>query len=191
MKKIIFLFAMLSVITAKSQPIWNVGAVFEIQPNGDWIGEGIYEGANFQDIYILRKGHDTLTYQITTDSVLLDCLDSTHNHGTPSNVVWVDEIGTLKRSPISSINISQLNNDGFFEGNRSQTNISGLAATTAYTITHGLSYTPTSISISAKSADAAPPHFVTNITSTTFDIVFVSQPNIGTNNIIFDWTAYK
>lgn len=69
--------------------------------------------------------------------------------------------------------------------------VSGTLLQTAYVITHGLSYTPSSVYIQPKSANAAALSWVTNITSTNFTITFLSVPILGTNNISFNWVAYK
>lgn len=68
---------------------------------------------------------------------------------------------------------------------------SGVALQTTYTITHSLGYTPTSIFIQARSNAAAEKSYITNITSTTFQIVFLTVPILGTNNILFDWVSIK
>ena len=69
---------------------------------------------------------------------------------------------------------------------------SGITSTTVYTITHGLGYTPSAVFLQPRSDDAAERHYyISNITATTFDIVFTVAPATGTNNLIFDWFAIK
>lgn len=71
------------------------------------------------------------------------------------------------------------------------TTFSGVALTTQYTVTHGLNYTPTSIWIQPKSANAAAVCYTDNYTSTTFRITFITVPVLGTNNITFDWFSLR
>lgn len=59
-----------------------------------------------------------------------------------------------------------------------------------YIVIHSLGYTPTSIFLQATSEGATTPCYITDLTATTFKIVFVSQPAIGTNNIRFYFTAH-
>lgn len=81
---------------------------------------------------------------------------------------------------------------GFIAGYRGQTTFSGITSTTVYTITHGLGYTPVAVFLQPRSDDAAERHyFINNITATTFDIVFLVAPAVGTNNIIFDLIAIR
>lgn len=67
----------------------------------------------------------------------------------------------------------------------------GVTLTTQYTITHSLGFTPSKIFIQPKSTNASALSYVDNITSTTFRITFLTIPVIGTNNISFDWVAYR
>lgn len=68
---------------------------------------------------------------------------------------------------------------------------SGITLTTQYTITHGLGFTPSSVFMQPKSANASALSYVDNITSTTFRITFLAIPILGTNNISFSWIAYR
>lgn len=68
---------------------------------------------------------------------------------------------------------------------------SGVALQTVYTITHSLGYTPSRIIIQAKTAAAAEKSYITNITATNFQVVFLTVPILGTNNITLDWFAFK
>jgi hypothetical protein len=68
---------------------------------------------------------------------------------------------------------------------------SGTIGQTVYTITHGLGYTPSSVFIQAQSTAAAEKSFVTNITSTTFQVTFLTIPLLGTNNINLKWYALR
>lgn len=71
------------------------------------------------------------------------------------------------------------------------TTFSGLTLTTQYTVTHGLPFTPSKVQLQPRSVNAAALFYIDNITSTTFRITFVVVPTLGTNNISFDWFAYR
>lgn len=90
-----------------------------------------------------------------------------------------------------SVDSAFIANSNQVAAKRGTATISGTLLQTQYTITHALGYTPTMIFIQPKSANAAALSWVDNITSTTFRITFLSVPIIGTNNISFNWIAYK
>lgn len=72
-----------------------------------------------------------------------------------------------------------------------QVSFPGITLQTRYTRTHNQSFTPTQIHIQARSTSAASSLcWVDNITSTSFDIVFVNVPLLSTN-IIFDFLAIR
>lgn len=73
----------------------------------------------------------------------------------------------------------------------STTVFSGIALTTSYVVTHGLSFTPGKIFIMPRSLSAAALSYVSSITSTIFTITFLTVPVLGTNNISFDWIAFQ
>lgn len=56
-----------------------------------------------------------------------------------------------------------------------------------FTITHGFGGTPSQVLVTPTGVDTAIPFYVTNKTSTTFDVVFPTPPIVGTDNVIFDW----
>jgi hypothetical protein len=61
----------------------------------------------------------------------------------------------------------------------------------SYNISHGQAFTPDHVFLQARSADAAAECWVSAITSTYFTVTFINTPPTDTNNVIFDWTAYK
>lgn len=71
------------------------------------------------------------------------------------------------------------------------TTFSATLLTTAYTVTHGLPFTPAQVYIQAKSANAAVPSWISAINPTTFTVNFASVPVLGTNNISIDWLVIK
>lgn len=74
---------------------------------------------------------------------------------------------------------------------KSQSTVSGAALQTAYTINHGLPFTPVQVYIQPRSANAAVPSWVSNINATSFTVNFASVPVLGTNNLVFDWLVIK
>jgi len=69
--------------------------------------------------------------------------------------------------------------------------LSGVSLQTQYIVSHGLGYTPKSIWVQPRSADAAALSYIDNFTSTTFRITFLTVPVLGTNNIDFDWFSLR
>lgn len=69
----------------------------------------------------------------------------------------------------------------------------GTGAATTYTVTHGLNYTPSRVSVSPRNAASNVNAFVdsTTITSTTFVITTASAIASGTGNVQYDWVASK
>lgn len=84
-----------------------------------------------------------------------------------------------------------LNLPTIIQGTKGTATISGVSLQTAYVITHGLGYTPSQVYIQSTTLAGAALNYVTTITGTTFTVNFVVAPSIGTNNIMFYWTAYK
>jgi hypothetical protein len=70
---------------------------------------------------------------------------------------------------------------------------SGGALQTTYTITYGvtLPFVPISVFVQPRSANAAVPSWITNITNSSFDITFSSVPVLGTNNLSIDVIVIK
>ena len=60
-----------------------------------------------------------------------------------------------------------------------------------FTVTHGLGITPTSVTITAGNSASSILCYSNNYTATTFDIVFLTAPVSGTNNVIMNWQANK
>ncbi|OJY95644.1 MAG: hypothetical protein BGP13_12470 [Sphingobacteriales bacterium 40-81] len=56
-----------------------------------------------------------------------------------------------------------------------------------FTVTHSFGSTPAQVLITPTNIDTAIAFYVTNKTSTTFDVVFTAAPVTGTGNVKFDW----
>lgn len=74
------------------------------------------------------------------------------------------------------------------EGNSTH---SGNSSATTFTVTHAAGFTPSRVGLTARTAAAAGAHWVTIPNSTTFVINFAAAPATATDNIKFDWVAYK
>lgn len=71
--------------------------------------------------------------------------------------------------------------------------LSGTALQTAYVVTYGttLPFTPITVIPIPRSAAAAQPSWITNITTTGFTINFSTVPIIGTLNLVLDYVVVK
>lgn len=67
---------------------------------------------------------------------------------------------------------------------------SGDGTTTTFTVSHGLGSTPAQVVVTPTSAAADGAHYVTNKTSTSFDIVYATAPATGTSNLSWDFMAF-
>ena len=69
----------------------------------------------------------------------------------------------------------------------------GTGAVTTYTVTHGLNFTPTRVTPTARNAASNIGAFVdpASITATTFVITTASAIASGTGNVQYDWVASK
>lgn len=65
---------------------------------------------------------------------------------------------------------------------------SGDGVVTTFTVPHSLISAPDNVIVTPQSADASGDSYVTNITATSFDVVFGTAPATGTNNVSI---AYK
>ena len=65
---------------------------------------------------------------------------------------------------------------------------SGTGAQTAFTIAHGLIATPSKWSVTAQSAAAATPFYVT-ADATNLTVTYTTAPASGTNNVVLTWLA--
>jgi hypothetical protein len=63
----------------------------------------------------------------------------------------------------------------------------GTVVSDSIVVTHGLGFTPNRIFYTARNADAAQPHYIKNITSTTFTVTYVPA---SVNPLDFDWQAF-
>jgi hypothetical protein len=67
---------------------------------------------------------------------------------------------------------------------------SGNGSTSAFTVTHGLDGTPSTVLLTPQSDAATAAHRVSAKTSTTFTVTFTGgPPPSGTSNVVFDWRA--
>lgn len=74
---------------------------------------------------------------------------------------------------------------------KGEVTFSATVLNSTYVVNHGLPFTPLQIYVQPKSANAAVPSWVSNITSTSFTVNFASVPILGTNNISIFWLAIK
>lgn len=74
-----------------------------------------------------------------------------------------------------------------------QRTLNGILLTTAYTVPFPMTlpYTPITVLVQPRSANAAVPSWVSDITTTGFTVNFSSVPVVGTNNIIIDIIVVK
>lgn len=105
-----------------------------------------------------------------------------------TSVVADDGFKTIQVSGVSTGRWIKIGNNDMVRGTST---FSSISLTTAYVITHGLSFTPISVYIQAKSPNAAVNSWISALNATNFTVNFTSVPLLGTNNITIDWTAYK
>jgi len=74
--------------------------------------------------------------------------------------------------------------------NKGTSTFNGTGFVSAFTVTHGLGFTPAQVYVQARTANAAA-NWVTSITSTQFTVNFSTIPLLGTGNIVFDWLLIK
>jgi hypothetical protein len=79
-------------------------------------------------------------------------------------------------------------NKGYVTENSGVATFSGDAATTAFTIAHGLAATPTVVNLEAKSADAVGDKYWT-ADATNITVTFAAAPAAGTDNVVIGWEA--
>lgn len=130
----------------------------------------------------------------TTTQVYLLGLTSM-NDGNGGVFIWNDT-STVADDGMNTIAVTGVSTGRWVRSKNSNYNtntvtFSGVTLQTTYTVNHGLNFTPVKIFITPRSAAAAVPYYISNITSTTFTIVFGSVPLIGTLNIVFDYLAVK
>lgn len=136
-------------------------------------------------VYYDGSGNPFERYCLWNDTANFRALAFLPTYSVTNNnfVLTSNSVGRVSPTPISAL--------GGLQGNLGSATVSGTLLQTAYVITHGLSYTPTAVFIQPKSANASALSYVSNITSTQFTVNFLSVPIIGTNNISFNWVAYK
>jgi len=95
--------------------------------------------------------------------------------------------GALNSHPANTI---VKDNRGYTTENSGTATFSGDAATTSFTIAHGLAETPTFYSVEEASADAgaAEIDYIT-VDATNITVYFKSAPASGTDNVVLSWRA--
>jgi len=126
--------------------------------------------------------------------VLLQGLN-TINDGNGGIYMW-DDLSTATDDGLSVIKVASVTTGRWLKMPNSNTikgnvTFSSAVLQTAYVVNHGLSFAPNQIYIQARSANAAVPSWVSNITSTSFTVNFASVPILGTNNITIDYLIIK
>lgn len=99
-----------------------------------------------------------------------------------------DNLNIIVPSGVSNVAWMRVKNNNIIV-NRST--FSGITLQTSYTVNHGLNFTPIKVFLTPASPNAAAPCYVSSITATTFTVTFLTVPVLGTNNITFDWMAFK
>jgi hypothetical protein len=107
-----------------------------------------------------------------------------------SNTDADDGFLTLQVTGVTTGRWKRISNGNTFKGSST---LSGVALQTAYTVSFGQTFpfTPLTIVVNPRSANAAVPSWISNITTTGFTINFASIPVVGTNNIAIDWIVIK
>lgn len=96
----------------------------------------------------------------------------------------------VKATPVATGRWKRIGNGNTLKGSIT---FSGVTLTTTYTVAYQtpLTFTPITVIIIPRSANAAALSYVTNITNTSFQVVFLTVPVLGTNNISFDYCVIK
>jgi hypothetical protein len=92
-------------------------------------------------------------------------------------------------NPVSFLGTGHVRrNKGHVTENSGTATFSGDAATTAFTIAHGLAAAPTVVNLEAKSADAVGDKYWT-ADATNITVTFAAAPAAGTDNVVIGWEA--
>jgi len=133
--------------------------------------------------------------QTTQTVILMGLTSSTDGNGGTyywSNASTANDDGflTVKETDITTGRWVRVGNGNVLKGTST---FSGVTLTTTYTVNYGVTYpfTPVTVITVPKSANAAALSYITNITTSSFQIVFLTVPVLGTNNISFDWIVVK
>jgi hypothetical protein len=94
--------------------------------------------------------------------------------------------GTGIINPISGTNVSAWDNEGYLTNNEGSSNFRGNGSTTTFTVNHGMNSTPTVVTADATVSIAKK---ICNIGSSSFDVVFVSAPPLGSFTVY--WRASR
>lgn len=146
---------------------------------------------SFGTLADLRNQQGTANVQ-----VLLNGLVSINdgNGGTymwsPTSIDADDGFITVKVASVNTGRWKRIGNGNTLKGTKT---LSGGALQTAYNVTYDtpLPFTPLTIIVNPRSANAAVPSWVSAITNTGFTINFSSVPILGTNNIVIDFIVVK
>jgi len=150
------------------------------------------------------SGGSTMRFFGPTDAGSIACFDDQititsynqtdqDNHQSQIALFATGEID-ITNTQLLNIESGSINVNGrpLLEGVRHQVTISGTDGVFTYTVNHPLGSIPSQIFLTARSVDAAGGSvWLTNFTSTTFDIKYNGAPPSGTNNIIFDALILK
>lgn len=77
------------------------------------------------------------------------------------------------------------------EGKSGTRTADGNGSSTAFNVTHGAGYTPSSVQVTPRNQIASVAHWVTGIGATQFTVNFASAPASGTGNVQFDWLVIR
>lgn len=99
------------------------------------------------------------------------------------------------RVDVTKINSSDSNSssqllqgDGSWRNSKSgKYSADGNGVQTVFTVTHGGGFSPTVVVASAGGPDSAKPFYTDNYTPTGFDVVFLTAPSAGSNNVIINF----
>jgi len=105
-----------------------------------------------------------------------------------SNTDTDDGFITIKVTNVATGRWKRMSNANTIKGT---VTFSATLLTTAYTVNHGLPFTPLQVYIQARSPNAAVPSWVSTIDATKFVVNFASVPILGTNNITIDYLILK
>ncbi|WP_425401266.1 hypothetical protein [Algiphilus sp.] len=97
-----------------------------------------------------------------------------------------DSIGD--NGPVANVNQSLGQRTNFAHGTDTQ---SGNGAATTFNVAHGLGNTPTSVNVTPRSTAASEKFWVSSLTSTNIVLTYASAPASATDNLVWDFQAYR
>jgi len=114
-----------------------------------------------------------------------------HNTIATENIIAYNRFENNSAGALGGGNIANdkiFSNIGYITENSGTATFSGDGATTQFSIAHGLVSTPTKVSVTPMTADAASDFYVT-VDDTNIYINYKSAPPSGTDNLKFSWYA--